>query len=240
MTMLYNRIQRIGRRLGFEVLIRRPPHFRLVLGSHVQLRGDYVNWVRVPMYLLICKVLDSLGESYWKGKNVIEIGGSEGTIAKFLKAEGCNYTAAPPFPLIDVESLPYDDSSFDGVVVDQVMEHVKHPWLAAREIQRILKPGGICVCTSVFMYPYHPGNTEGYDDYYRFSPAAWKVLFDSCRVISSEGWGNADLMRLAYESSDLGFEGLPRLPVPQLMKTRMYSKADNLNYVTTWCIVMKK
>ena len=39
------------------------------------------------------------------------------------------------------ETIP--DESFDLVVSSDVFEHVERPWLAAAEIGRILKPGGL-------------------------------------------------------------------------------------------------
>ena len=46
--------------------------------------------------------------------------------------------------LIDVLNnvIPYKDSTFDLVFSDNVMEHVQNPYLALREIFRVLKPGG--------------------------------------------------------------------------------------------------
>ena len=42
---------------------------------------------------------------------------------------------------------PYDfnDSSFDSVLIDNVIEHIWDPTNIMKEIYRILKPGGLCV-----------------------------------------------------------------------------------------------
>jgi ubiquinone/menaquinone biosynthesis C-methylase UbiE len=46
------------------------------------------------------------------------------------------------------EPLPFDDASFDLVIADYVLEHVEEPTRIAREIRRILKPGGwLCART---------------------------------------------------------------------------------------------
>lgn len=41
-----------------------------------------------------------------------------------------------------VTSLPFGDSSFDGVVLGEVLEHVEEDREALREVARVLRPGG--------------------------------------------------------------------------------------------------
>lgn len=49
--------------------------------------------------------------------------------------------------LADVVDLPFSDSSFNIVVALDVMEHIKEDQKAFREVYRVLKPGGVFVCT---------------------------------------------------------------------------------------------
>lgn len=53
------------------------------------------------------------------------------------------------------EHLPFRDASFDGIVCVAVLEHVKDPFQAAREIERVLKPGGFLYCAVPFLQPLH-------------------------------------------------------------------------------------
>jgi 2-polyprenyl-3-methyl-5-hydroxy-6-metoxy-1,4-benzoquinol methylase len=53
----------------------------------------------------------------------------------------------------DVQSLTFEDNSFDLVISQEVFEHVAQPELGFKEIYRILKPGGY----HIFTVPYHKG-----------------------------------------------------------------------------------
>lgn len=57
--------------------------------------------------------------------------------------------AAPQarFALSHVERLPFSDNSFDGVLCSEVLEHVRDPESLARELMRIVKPGGAVAVT---------------------------------------------------------------------------------------------
>ncbi|MDQ8185920.1 class I SAM-dependent methyltransferase [Pelagicoccus sp. SDUM812002] len=64
-----------------------------------------------------------------------------------------------PYPGVDVvgiaEELPFKNQSFELVISLAVLEHVKNPEKAAREMQRVLKPGGLIWIDVAFMQPYH-------------------------------------------------------------------------------------
>jgi SAM-dependent methyltransferase len=48
----------------------------------------------------------------------------------------------------DAELLPFDDSSFDVVVMSEVIEHLLRPDRAVWEVARVLRPGGALVLTT--------------------------------------------------------------------------------------------
>ena len=58
----------------------------------------------------------------------------------------------------DLQALSFTDASFDVVLSSDVLEHMPDPYLAHREIHRVLKPGG----RHVFTVPY--GATMLLDD----------------------------------------------------------------------------
>jgi len=83
------------------------------------------------------------------------------------------------YPSTDVrgvgEVLPFKDNSFDAVISIAVLEHVKDPWQCAREIIRVLKPGGDLLCAVPFLQPMH-----GYPHhYYNMTELGLRNLFCS-------------------------------------------------------------
>ena len=82
------------------------------------------------------------------------------------------------YPSTDVlgvnERLPFRDETFDAVMSLAVLEHVKDPFQSAREISRVLKPGGELYCVVPFLQPMH-----GYPHhYYNMTTSGLVNLFD--------------------------------------------------------------
>ena len=77
-------------------------------------------------------------------RRAVEFGGSNGFI-KTMFGE-ITYEIAPNFPEVDIQNLVgYADSSYDIVIIDNILEHVADPKKGVSEIFRILKTGGICI-----------------------------------------------------------------------------------------------
>jgi len=74
------------------------------------------------------------------------------------------------------EMLPFGDNSFDAVLSLAVLEHVKDPFACARELVRVLKPGGNLMCCVPFLAPVH-----GYPHHY------YNMSGQGLQNLSSEG-----------------------------------------------------
>ena len=73
------------------------------------------------------------------------------------------------------EALPFKDDSFDAVISIAVLEHVRDPFTCAREISRVLKPGGKLYCSVPLLQPLH-----GYPHhYYNMTHQGLANLFQS-------------------------------------------------------------
>ena len=68
------------------------------------------------------------------------------------------------YPKHDIHRTPFPAQTFDWILMDQVLEHLKNPWQAIREIHRLLRPGGRTIITTCFVNPYH-AMPEDYGDY---------------------------------------------------------------------------
>lgn len=80
----------------------------------------------------------------------------------------------------DITGCPEIPSkSYDAIFSIDVFEHIDKPWLAAAEITRLLKNGGVTAHSTLFSWRYHPCPI----DYWRYSPAALKSLFPNLKAL---------------------------------------------------------
>ena len=109
---------------------------------------------------------------------------------RFPKVPRANYLMSDISPgtdvdvIADIHSLPAEwTGRFDAFVATAVFEHLERPWIAAREVARILAPGGACFIATHQTYPLH-----GFPmDFFRFSREALSLLFEDAglRVVEA-------------------------------------------------------
>jgi SAM-dependent methyltransferase len=135
----------------------------------------------------------------------------------------------------DARTLPFADQSFDAALCFQVLEHVDRPEAVVREIQRVLKPGGLGFISAPFCYNLH---MEPHD-FFRFSPYGLKDLLEKnglgVRQLRGQGGIGALLVQMFHNWL---FSGLSRrargnvlirgLLVPLLPVLLLLSALNNL------------
>lgn len=107
-------------------------------------------------------VLEDCLEGTLAGSEILNVGGSAGVIDNYLADHAKKVVSVDidtraiqhakttftksnlDFQVADALNLPFGDASFDVVVCSQVYEHVPDPVRMFSEIQRVLKPGGLC------------------------------------------------------------------------------------------------
>jgi len=81
----------------------------------------------------------------------------------------------------DGTSLPFADDSFEGVIVQAVLEHVVDPYKCVTEIHRVLRRGGLVYAETPFMQQVHGGPY----DFTRFTHSGHRRLFRQFENLSS-------------------------------------------------------
>jgi ubiquinone/menaquinone biosynthesis C-methylase UbiE/uncharacterized protein YbaR (Trm112 family) len=81
----------------------------------------------------------------------------------------------------DAHDIPFEDRSFDGVVVQAVLEHVVDPYRCSAEIFRVLKDKGLVYSETPFIQQVHGGRY----DFTRFTHLGHRRLFRNFEEIDS-------------------------------------------------------
>lgn len=82
----------------------------------------------------------------------------------------------------DAHALPFRDAALDFVLASAVWEHLRNPFEAAREVYRVLKPGGQVGVDCNFVFPFH-----GYPAvYFNASREGMRQLFADFREVAVE------------------------------------------------------
>lgn len=78
-----------------------------------------------------------------------------------------------PDIVADATCLPVRNGCLGGVIITEVIEHIEFPERAVSEIHRTLASQGVCLLSTRFLYPYHPGPS----DFWRFTIDSLRSLF---------------------------------------------------------------
>lgn len=131
-----------------------------------------------------------------KGTDVLDLGCSQGIVTLILAREGFRCTGVDveessldtartalakeaelvrnraQFQIADATQLPFNDASFDTVIVGEVLEHLTQPSKILDEARRMLRPGGRLVIT----VPY--GLNAYHDHKYSYYPISLLSLLE--------------------------------------------------------------
>jgi SAM-dependent methyltransferase len=110
---------------------------------------------------LIQAVSEALADIPSEGKALLDVSCKEGDVLQSLqprgfRLRGTNFEPSGPglhgipidYGVSLLQRLPYDDASFDVVLLVEVIEHLENHRMALGELARILKPNGVLVLTT--------------------------------------------------------------------------------------------
>ena len=144
------------------------------------------------------------------GGLLLDLGCGDGVYAPLLKTTGFEYVSldiegGAAEVLGDAHQPPFRDASIDAVVAISLLEHLRTPSVALREICRVLRPGGTLIGTVAFMEPFHE------ESYFHHShlgtiEALEDAGFDVVVVAPATDWPGL------HGIAEMGlFAGLPRI-----------------------------
>lgn len=148
-----------------------------------------------------------LPQAFFDGKAVVDLGCGNGRLGRFMIPGASEYVGVeisdallgfqvPPggagkvsLVRASIEDLPVLTGAADVVVCWGVLHHARDPWAAAREMQRILKPGGAIL---LYVYPDAFAPRENLNRLFRHLPASDFHAFCEWLLATLRRWHELD------------------------------------------------
>lgn len=146
-------------------------------------RSASEHWQRVVLNRAVDTYIDSLDPSR---RTAAEISGDSHADRPWK-----SYTTLA-YPDFDLCAELKEQSQFDVVICEQVLEHVVDPCTAAANLRRLCAPGGSVIVSTPFLIKVHELPEYAMRDYWRFTPRGLRVLLERAglEVEQARGWGN--------------------------------------------------
>lgn len=102
------------------------------------------------------QLLEFIKPYIYMDSRILDVGCASGGFLDFLWVKGYKFSygiepveeyvknANERVKVGNVYNIPFEENSFDIIILDQVLEHLAHPKLAMKEIERVLDKGGLC------------------------------------------------------------------------------------------------
>lgn len=167
-----------------------------------------MHWCRKIMDESTKKLISSLSH---RDLDAIEISGKSWKKFPFKSYKKLSY---PDFDICNID--PSFENICDIVLVEQVFEHVRNPWVASKNINKMLRAGGMVLVTTPFYLKIHGAPM----DYWRWTPHGLAALLEDSgfEITHVDSWGNKDCIVSNFDQWTDYREGMslsndPDLPI---------------------------
>ncbi|MGB3266700.1 MAG: class I SAM-dependent methyltransferase [Microcoleus sp.] len=146
---------------------------------------------------------------------------------------------------MSIANTGLDDNTFDFAIARLLFVHLPEPVAAAREIFRILKPGGKLVIVDsdadLFWLTTPPWSVEIVREKFKQVMSSrggdLSVGRNLCRILKEAGFGSIDLEAVVSHSDIIGIEAFEPLldsgPILQLVKQGLISESEIASYLVS-------
>lgn len=189
------------------------------------------------------RIIQELAKRVPKGSVGLDVGCGEGTTIRLLEKYGYtmwgidprDYSASVPrFKRATGESIPFEDRSFDFVVLSHVLAHVQNADRFLAEVERVLRQGGYAfvIQTNRFSWERFVGHyIVGSDRTYHFRTFAWWTILD----LFARAGLDVTSMKSAYY-----FHSLAKRFRPLFYFDITYAQKIPRSIATAWLVVAQK
>jgi len=128
--------------------------------------------------------MKEFAKNFGNGKKVLDIGCGNKPYAKYFN---CEYVGLDPVKetkadvVANAWEIPFGDNEFDGIILNQSLEHIEKTQETVLEIKRVLKPEGIGIITAPQTMKIHsiplPSKNSKYDNFDKTNIKYWNADF---------------------------------------------------------------
>ncbi len=135
--------------------------------GYVNIRENVLSpgTLSLERHRLLWLYLQNETDIFSKSCKVLHLAPEQAFYKRFKKMKNLEYTTADLYsPLADVKAditnLPFENNSFDVVLCNHVLEHIKDDTKAMQELYRVMKPGA----WGIFQIPLDRNRTSTFED----------------------------------------------------------------------------